>query len=218
MKILALEFSSRQRSAAIVEGTNSRVLGFASGCSRENAALDLVEQVLRESNSEREEVEIIAVGIGPGSYTGIRGAIALAQGWQLASEGKIKLLGLSSSECLARAAQHKNHFGKITVVIDAQRNEIYTATYEISAQDIREIKSLHLASIEEAQAAVRNGEIILGPEVKRWVASGIELFPEASALGEMASNRNGFLAGEDLQPIYLRETAFVKAPPPRIVL
>ena len=73
---------------------------------------------------------MIAVGLGPGSYTGIRVAISMAQGWQLARG--VKLLGVSSAECLAAQAQAEKIFGRVNVVIDAQRNEFYLATYEIS--------------------------------------------------------------------------------------
>ena len=63
----------------------------------------MIESALRQAGLEREEIECIAVGLGPGSYTGIRAAIALAQGWQLARG--VKLLGVSSAECLATQAQ-----------------------------------------------------------------------------------------------------------------
>ena len=220
MKILAIEFSSEQRSVALVEknpGADCRVAGSASDSTRQMASLSLVEKVFRESKMEREEIEAIAVGLGPGSYNGIRAAIALAQGWQLASD-KIKLLGVSSAECLARVAQREKHFGRIQVVIDAQRNEVYSAVYEISAEKIREVKPLCISSIGEIQAGGQTGETIVGPEVKRWFDDGVQLFPEAAMLGEIAASRCGFVPGEMLEPIYLRESSFVKAPPPRVVL
>ncbi|MGZ5566967.1 MAG: tRNA threonylcarbamoyladenosine biosynthesis protein TsaB, partial [Limisphaerales bacterium] len=80
MKILAVEFSSERRSVAVVE--NGRVLGEAFEMGG-RAAIALVERALATSNVDREQIECIAVGTGPGSYTGIRGAISLAQGWQL---------------------------------------------------------------------------------------------------------------------------------------
>ena len=89
MKILAVEFSSPQRSAAVVQsggatggGVPPLLLGRA-GRPTGHRALGLVEEALQHARCEREEIEAIAVGLGPGSYTGIRGAIALAQGWQL---------------------------------------------------------------------------------------------------------------------------------------
>ena len=91
----------------------------------------MIEEVLAKTKIGREEIEVIAVGLGPGSYTGIRAAIAVAQGWQLARE--IKLLGISSAECLAAQAQAEKIFGRVNVVIDAQRGEFYLAGWEISA-------------------------------------------------------------------------------------
>src|SRR5471032_627275 len=120
MTILALEFSSPQRSVAIAR--DGIVLSETSELGgRNTAAFGMIEKILVEAKNEREEVEVIVVGLGPGSYTGIRAAIALAQGWQLARE--IKLLGVSSVEAIAAQAQAEKIFGRVNVVIDAQRNE-----------------------------------------------------------------------------------------------
>ena len=52
----------------------------------------MIEEALREAGLEREQIEVLAVGLGPGSYTGIRVALSLAQGWQLASgDGGMKV-------------------------------------------------------------------------------------------------------------------------------
>ena len=77
MTILAIEFSSETRSAAVL--SDGRVAGHAAETGGRRA-IGLVEKALQQAGAEREDVEIIAVGLGPGSYTGIRGAIALAQG------------------------------------------------------------------------------------------------------------------------------------------
>jgi len=58
-------------------------------------------------------------------------------------------------------------------------------------------------------------EILIGPEVTRWFPDGRMVFPRAAMLGQLALNRNDFDAGDKLEPIYLRETNFVKAPPGR---
>ena len=107
MKILALEFSSPQRSVAVVHGGTAAgrlCLGEAIETGgRATNALGLVEDALRQAQLDREQIECLVVGLGPGSYTGISLAIALAQGWQLARP--VKLLGVSSAECLAAQAQ-----------------------------------------------------------------------------------------------------------------
>ena len=82
MKILALEFSSQQRSVAIVD--DSGVLSEITTDQLKTGPLVLIEQALQQAQIGREEIQRLGIGIGPGSYTGIRSAIAVAQGWQLA--------------------------------------------------------------------------------------------------------------------------------------
>ncbi len=214
MKILALEFSSDQRSAAVVVDGLLRGRAQETG-TREGRPLGLIAAALSAAALEREDIECLAVGLGPGSYAGIRSAIALAQGWQLARGAKI--LGISSVECLAAQAQAEKIFGRVNVVSDAQRNEFYLASYDASAAGYREAVPLRLATREEVLALAQAGEIVLGPEVEKWFAAGRVLFPDAAMLGQMAAQRRDYLPGERLEPIYLRETRFVKAPPPRII-
>ncbi len=95
-------------------------------------AFGLIEKVLAAAEIGREKIEVLAVGLGPGSYSGVRVALSIAQGWQLAR--RVKLLGVSSAECLAAQAQAEKIFGRVNVVIDAQRNEFYLAAYEISSE------------------------------------------------------------------------------------
>src|SRR6266566_7949577 len=110
MKVLALEFSSAQRSVAVVVDGQVRGRTQETG-TRESRALSLIEAALGAAGLERENVDCLAVGLGPGSYSGIRSAIALAQGWQLALG--TRLLGVSSVECLALQARQDGLAGKI---------------------------------------------------------------------------------------------------------
>src|SRR5262245_46179032 len=102
MKILAIEFSSESRSVAVLDATN--VLGQAAEVSsRSSQAFGLIERALEQAGLDREQIECLALGLGPGSYAGIRSAIALAQGWQMARA--VRLLGLNSVDALAAQAQ-----------------------------------------------------------------------------------------------------------------
>lgn len=173
----------------------------------------MIAEALQSAGIEREAIEGIVVGLGPGSYTGIRAAIALAQGWQLA--GGTKLVGMSSAEGVAAQAQADGITGKCSVVIDAQREEFYVADYEIGPAGLREIVPLRLATLAEVRGLAAAGEQLIGPEVSRWFPQARVAFPRAARLGECAVTRRDFVAGETLTPIYLRETTFVKAPPAR---
>ena len=219
MKILALEFSSAQRSVAVVQGRAEAPLPASSevveGGGKATRAFSLIEQALRQAQLEREQIDCLAVGLGPGSYTGIRAAIALAQGWQLARE--VKILGLSSADAIAAQAQTEGLRGRMAVVIDAQRGEFYLAVYEVNASDRRESQALRLASRAEVQTEERAGALVVGPEATDSFPSARVIFPRASTLGRLALGRADFKAGEKLEPIYLRAPAFVKAPPLRVL-
>ena len=212
MTILALEFSSPQRSVAVARDGN--VLSETSETGgRNTAAFGMIEKVLTEAKIRREQIGALCIGLGPGSYTGIRSAIAIAQGWQLARE--IKLIGVSSVEAIAAQAQAEKIFGRVNVVIDAQRGEFYLAAFEISVGGWREIDLLKISSLAEVRSRAGANEIVIGPEVTRWFPNGRIIFPRAAALAQLAANRSDFLPGEKLEPVYLRETNFVKSPPGR---
>jgi len=217
MKILAVEFSSEHRSVAVAESGDDgavAVLGTAVEIlAPKTRALTLVGAALTQAGVEREQIECIAVGLGPGSYTGIRASISLAQGWQLARG--VKLLGVSSVACLAAQAQSAGWRDPVTLIIDAQRSEFYLARYDLAPTVPRLVENLHLVPAEEVKRRLEAGEWVAGPEANGRFAQARNLFPEAAMLARLAARRTDYLPGEKLEPIYLRETAFVKAPPPR---
>jgi len=216
MKILALEFSSSQRSVAVIDSGNNSASEVAETSSHHSMKpLDMVEHALQQARLEREQIECIAVGLGPGSYTGIRIGIALAQGWQLAAS--VKLLGVNSAECVAAQALADGVGGGFSVVIDAQREEFYVADYELVGNQVSERSPLKLATRTEVSERDRAGNLLIGPEVTKWFPKGRVIFPRAGMLGRLALLRTDFVTGEKLEPIYLREASFVKAPPPRVV-
>lgn len=99
MKILALEFSSEQRSVAVVKDGVLFSEVWETAC-KHTHAFALIDLALSQAEIEREQIECVAVGLGPGSYMGTRIAIAIAQGWQLALG--VKTTGINSAEALAR--------------------------------------------------------------------------------------------------------------------
>lgn len=219
MTTLALEFSSPQRSVAVVRsgppGSASVVSEVIEAGAANTQAFGMIEDALRQAQLEREQVECLVIGLGPGSYTGVRAALALAQGWQLARG--VKTLGLSSAECIAAEVQAQGLSGQVAVVIDAQRNEFYLANYEVSSEGIQDTHKLRLATRGEVLEQQQAGWKLAGPEVLKWFPGGTQIFPRAATLGQLAEERTDFISSAKLEPIYLRETKFVKAPRPRTV-
>jgi len=179
-------------------------------------AFSMIERALEGAGIARGDIERIAIGIGPGSYTGIRAAIAIAQGWQLATE--VQLLPISSVECLAAQAQADGFAGRADFIIDAQRNEFYLASYDINQVGFATVLPLKLAKPEEVAARQFERDALFGPDVRKRFPEARELYPRAETLGRLAVGQTNVVPGEKIEPIYLRETAFVKAPPVQLKL
>lgn len=209
MMTLALEFSSSQRSVALAEGDSILSETVETG-GRGTAAFSMIEKVLAAARADREQIGAICVGLGPGSYTGIRAAISIARGWQLARG--IKVAGISSVEAIVTQAQAENIFGLVNVMIDAQRDEFYLAAYEISGSGWNEVGALKIVSSSEIHLPLANKEkIIIGPGAAEQFPGGRNIFPRADFLARLAGRPGRVANGENLEPIYLRETSFVKA-------
>jgi tRNA threonylcarbamoyl adenosine modification protein YeaZ len=215
MTILAIEFSSAQRSVAILQQTVGLVSEVIETGAAGTQAFGMIDAALHEARIEREQVECLVVGLGPGSYTGIRAALALAQGWQLARG--VKTLGVSSAECIAAQAQAEGVTGPFAVVIDAQRNEYYLADYEIDSGGLWPARPLRLVTRAEVLEQQQAGYVLLGPDIPAGFDRARQLFPRAATLAKLAQSRTDFVSSDKLEPIYLRDTKFVKAPPPRVL-
>lgn len=219
MKILALEFSTARRSVAVLDApmeSAAKRCGLAEEVGGRGArAFALVEDALRQAGMEREQIECVAVGRGPGSYTGVRLAIALAQGWQLARE--IKIIGIGTADCLAEQARLAGARGVINVVIDAQRGEFYLGDYELNASGRRIRGPLRLATRLEVQEKIDTGEAVIGPDLEPCFPAATPVHPSAMTIAELASEARTPVPGEALEPVYLREISFVKAAPPRVL-
>jgi tRNA threonylcarbamoyl adenosine modification protein YeaZ len=214
MKILALEFSSPLRSAAVQVDAGDPVQ-VQETRPRDQGPLALVDQVLRLAGLEREQIECLAVGLGPGSYTGVRAAIALAQGWQLALGSRLQ--GVSSVESLALLAQARGIRGDLAVVVDAQRGEFYVERYLVRHESVEVQESLRLVDRPTVLALVDAGAFVAGADAASASVGGTLWMPEAAMVARLAAHRNEFVDGETLEPIYLRESQFVKAAPPRTI-
>ena len=166
MTILALEFSSPQRGVAVL--SPGGVVEAVEAGGRSTAAFGMIEKVLAEAIIEREAIDMIAVGLGPGSYTGIRAAISVAQGWQLARE--TKLLGISSAEAIAAQAQAEKIFGRVNVMVDAQRGEFYLAAFEISDASCKNVEQLRISSL--ACMASASPSLISWEACSSWATLG----------------------------------------------
>jgi tRNA threonylcarbamoyl adenosine modification protein YeaZ len=206
MNILALEFSTPRRSVAVF---NNQVLGHASEeGTRETRAFKLIDDCLQQARLAREQIECIAVGIGPGSYAGIRIAIAIAQGWSLARA--VKLAAISSADAVAEQAHQRGWRGPLQTIIDAQRKEFFGAMYDLTEAGFRLVTPFELITTLDSDAQLRRVRFDVLEH------SSFEcMVPDAGTVAKLASQTASFIEAPALSPIYARKAEFVKAAPAR---
>ncbi len=125
MRVLAIDTSGDVGAVALTEDGALRAAIQARVAHRHGETLlPHVERVLALASCRIEDVELLAVGLGPGSFTGLRIGIATAKGLALAT--RRPMVGVASSRVLARAA-----LGALRLVaIDAKKDEVFVAAYE----------------------------------------------------------------------------------------
>ena len=133
-RTLALDTSTANLAVAVMEGRE--VLHATEVSAERNHSvhvISLLKEVLQESGTSRAAVEGIAVGVGPGSYTGTRIAVTAAK--TLALAWKVPVVGISSLQALAwggleqAAGQGQAAYEWIVPIMDARRKQVYTALF-----------------------------------------------------------------------------------------
>lgn len=127
MITLALDTATRDTAVALLDG--ERLLAEAREPSRSHSKtlLPIIDRLVGEAGLEREQLEGLAVGAGPGSFTGVRIGLTVAK--TLAYAGGLSLVGVSTLRALA-----ENGRGLAEVVcpaIDALKGEVYAACYRL---------------------------------------------------------------------------------------
>jgi len=192
MQILALEMSTQQGSVGWIE--NDRAPFFrAFANNRKHSGLFF--ESLRDCLKQNGQPEMIVVGLGPGSYAGVRIAIATAVGLRATSGAK--LIGLPSIGAIETEA--KNY----CVIGDARRDSFFFG--RINEGRLTEGPSLH--SSEELADRVLNLDLpIFTSEPLPQFRDTILAWPSAKRLAELARNQIAELFdSQSLEPIYLRE-------------
>jgi len=134
--------------------------------------LSMTSELLVRARVRWGGLERIAVGVGPGRFTGLRVGIATARG--LAQSLPVELVGVSSLRTLAEAVAPRCSEQEIVLsVIDARRGQVFAAAYATAtAGQLRELESPRALRPEELAGAVRQIDELHGAGASRWLAIG----------------------------------------------
>jgi tRNA threonylcarbamoyladenosine biosynthesis protein TsaB len=214
MRVLAIETSTSRSSVAIVDG--DQVLASASlGVPRRHGEFlaPALRFCLDQARLDLGVIGGVAVGTGPGLYTGLRVGIATAQ--TLAAARELPVVGVSGLDVLAFRARHTRRL--LCAAIDARRGELFWALYRPSPGGVQRVGELRVTSADALAAELEGvgepclvvGEVPLparGP-LERVATVAAPTWPDAADLAELAHPRfvrEETVRPDQVTPLYLR--------------
>jgi len=157
MKLLAFETATEACSVALSVDGEIRERFEIAPKQHTQLALPWAEQLLAEAGIKKNQLDAIAVGIGPGAFTGVRLAVALVQGIALALDKPV--LPVSTLAALAmQAADLKCE--RILAAIDARMGEIYCAEFRLSTDNLVNASSEEIVIAPDAYRSLFDGSIV----------------------------------------------------------
>jgi tRNA threonylcarbamoyladenosine biosynthesis protein TsaB len=217
MRIVALDASTELCAVALGDGKTWLERSERAGQRHSELLLPMIRELLAQERCSLGELDGIAFGAGPGSFTGLRIACAVAQG--LALGAHLGVVGVPTLEAMAETARSRHGATRVIAALDARMGEVYVAAYEHDGE--RWQAAIESAAARPGMIPVPPGRDWLGvgpgfaayPELRDRLASALvstrdDLMPSAAAIGALALPR--FAAGESVPasaaaPLYLRD-------------
>nr|WP_310617495.1 tRNA (adenosine(37)-N6)-threonylcarbamoyltransferase complex dimerization subunit type 1 TsaB [Pantoea cypripedii] len=227
-RILALDTATEACSAALLNQQHIDARFEIAPRDHTQRILPLVQELLQAQQLELTALDALAFGRGPGSFTGVRIGIGIAQG--LALGANLPMIGVSSLATMAQGAWRKSGATRVLAAIDARMGEVYWAEYQRDANgEWQGAETEAVLSPEAAQARIQSlsGEwTTVGTGWQAWphllTSPGAQLLtseitlPAAEdmlPLAVAAWQRGETVAVEHAEPVYLRnEVAWKKLP------
>ena len=171
-----------------------------------------VVRFLRGRDVAPGSIDVVAVSVGPGSFTGLRVGVTFAKMFAYASGAR-----LVAVETFLAIAEDTSGEPSVAVVADAQRGGLILGRYERSAEGLFVRQGdLRLVGIDELAVATLSGDLLTGPGVERlsdaWsgrIAPTRARLPRAAviaSLGERQARLGEFADPRSLEPLYVRKS------------
>ncbi|HDW3273274.1 TPA: tRNA (adenosine(37)-N6)-threonylcarbamoyltransferase complex dimerization subunit type 1 TsaB [Enterobacter asburiae] len=197
MRILAIDTATEACSVALLN--NDAVTAHFEECPREHTQriLPLVKEILTRSDTSLTDLDALAFGRGPGSFTGVRIGIGIAQGLALGAE--LPMIGVSTLATMAQGAWRMTGATRVLAAIDARMGEVYWAEYTRDEQGVWHGEETE--AVLKPEAVTERLQQLSG----EWatVGTGWPAWPDmASGTGVTLVDGNMLLpAAEDMLPI-----------------
>jgi tRNA threonylcarbamoyladenosine biosynthesis protein TsaB len=218
MIILALETSTRILSLAVAKDEKIlRARNIKPKQVLSSAIILEIKKILKAAKLTLKDVDGLAIGLGPGSFTGLRVGLATIKGLAFAAQKEV--VGLCSLDTMVMNVlpDIPPDISAVCCVVDARRNLLYTANYEVKGKSWQRISAPQLISVEELLANIQQKTLFVGDGLKIYqdvirskvpsvFASQENWRPQARHLARLARER--FRQGQTdtimkLKPLYL---------------
>ena len=199
MIILGIESATARAGVAI--GTDDGVIASAQvtrGPRHAETLVPSVRFVCEQAGIALEQIDAIAVDIGPGLFTGLRVGIATANG--LAQGLGKPMIGVSGLDLIAHQIRH--FATDIVSVIDARRSEVYAARYGVVDGELKRVVDPMVLPPAELLAQVGDA-VLIGDTLLEDGA--VFALPSAETLVQLARGKE-LVAANALEPMYLRKS------------
>jgi tRNA threonylcarbamoyladenosine biosynthesis protein TsaB len=216
MRILALETSTREGSVAVLD--DQRVLGEAPLEPSQRTAQAFAPAIARQLAAvgwTPTDVQLVAVTVGPGSFTGLRIGVTAAKTFAYAVGAEI--VGVNTLEVIARQVPHDPPL--VCSVLDAQRQQLFSATYRRENGDLRSVGQAAIVDQPHWLASLPADVVVTGPGLTRvlqQLPAGVVVAdqrfwnPQAATVGRLAGLDSRAGKRDDLwklNPLYFRPSA-----------
>ena len=217
--LLALDSATETMALALVTPGQTRVFEAAGGAQASARLLPEVKALLAAAGVEMAALDAIAFGQGPGAFTGLRTACAVAQGLALGAD--LPVLPVDTLLGVAEAA--RGHDTRVLVVMDARMGQVYAAAYAWQGDQWQTLQAPQLCQPTDVQvptAWTSQAHVLAG---NAWAVPALQTslqalmtdqavvrpsWPEASALlrlGAAAWQRGEALPADQALPVYVRD-------------
>ena len=196
LKILAVDTATEACSAALLVGDKLFSRWEEAPRDHTRKILPMVQAVLEDAGISLSDLDAIAFGRGPGSLTGVRIGISVAQG--LAFGAGVPLIGISTLAAMAQGAYRLDGAQQVLTAIDARMNEVYFGRYELIDGRMQLVGD---EVVSEPAALVDVRGKLAGPVT--CVGTGFETYGETlgGLADELAVSQVRFPAAEDMLPL-----------------
>lgn len=213
MRVLAMDTSTNRLSVALMnDGTTLCEINLEVKAGHAGILLAVIDEVLGKASVPRSGIDLIAVGTGPGSFTGIRIGIATAKG--LAAALDIPLAGIPTLDAVARGAA-PCPMG-MAAVLDAKKGEVFFALYDPEANLLGgpvNIPPEGAADFVRSETVFAGNACAVYRDAFRDALGGNYReapehlwYPRASVIGSMALDRATWRRSGEVLPLYVRES------------